>query len=250
MCRRGRSMRHPPAHVMPMRGCPLPGPARPVLNPVMGKRRSFLRDNGLSLVLLLLFLGTWVGQWLTGWHEFNDQQAQHGRPLVGVIAYLATGHFLEATGENWESEFLQMGLFVVLTAFLFQRGSPESNDPDAEEPEQPPGPASPWPVRRGGAWLALYRYSLSLVFLLLFLASLLLHALGGLAECNEDRLAHHQPPQSLAEYAGSSRFWFESFQNWQSEFLSLVSMVWLAVYLRHEGSAESKPVAASHDQQE
>jgi hypothetical protein len=216
----------------------------------MTRRRGFLRDNGLSLVLLLLFLATWVGQWLAGWQEFNDQQAQHGRPPAGAFAYLATGHFLEATGENWESEFLQMGLFVALTSFLVQRGSPESNDPDDEGPERPPGPASPWPVRRGGVWLALYRYSLSLVFLLLFLASFLLHALGGLAEHNEDRIAHRQRPQTLAEYATSSRFWFESLQNWQSEFLSLVAMVWLSVYLRHQGSAESKPVAAGHDEHE
>lgn len=210
--------------------------------------RRLIRNHGLTLVLLALFLLTMTGQWLSGWCTYNDDQIDHGRLGISLWQYLGTGHFLEATGENWESEFLQMGLFVVLTAFLFQKGSPESHDPDAPEDPHPVTERSPWMVRRGGWWLALYRYSLGLAFLLLFLVSWMMHALGGWNENNSERLLHGQPPSSLGGYLLSARFWFESLQNWQSEFLSLVAMVYLSVYLRHEGSAESKPVAAPHDE--
>jgi hypothetical protein len=210
--------------------------------------RHPLRDNGLSLALLGLFLLSWIGQWLTGWHVCNEERRQHGQPALEALAYLGSGHFLEATGENWESEFLQMGVFVLLTAFLFQKGSPESNDPDHPEPERAVGPHSPWPLRRGGWWASVYRHSLSLAFLLLFLLSFAMHVAGGFIEYADDRREHGQPPSSCSAYLASSRFWFESLQNWQSEFLSLVTMVYLSVYLRQAGSAESKPVAAAHDE--
>lgn len=212
----------------------------------MDLQRVF-RDHGLTLVLLALFFVTMAGQWLSGWCTYNDDQIAHGQAAVSVWRYLGTGHFLEATGENWESEFLQMGLFVALTACLFQKGSPESRDPDAPDRPYPVTERSPWAVRRGGWWLMLYRYSLSLAFLLLFLLSWALHAVGGWSEHNAELQVHGEPPSSLGAYLISARFWFESLQNWQSEFLSLVAMVYLAVYLRHEGSAESKPLAAPHD---
>ena len=208
---------------------------------------SLLRDSGLTLVLCLLFLGSWIGQAIFGWHEYNETSHTHGGPQIAFTAYLTTGHFVEATGENWESEFLQMGLFVVLTSFLFQKGSPESNDPDkGPAPEPAVTKDSPWPVRAGGMWLALYKRSLGIVFLLLFAVSITLHLLGGHVDYNEDRREHGEPPATISEYARSPRFWFESFQNWQSEFLSLAAMVYLAVYLRYAGSAESKSVATPH----
>ena len=209
--------------------------------------RRVLRNQGLSLVLFLLFLLTWTGQWLAGWQHFNHEQEQHGQPALSATAYLGRGEFWQATGENWESEFLQMALFVVLTACLYQKGSPESNDPDAPEDDVPLTHDSPWPARRGGIWRALYRYSLSVAFAALFLASMIIHALGGWRVEQADDMRHAHPPSSFTEYLGSSRFWFESMQNWQSEFLSLVAMVFLSVYLRHDGSAESKPVNAPHD---
>jgi len=48
------------------------------------------------------------------------------------------------------------------------------------------------------------------------------------------------------EYLGTAQFWFESMQNWQSEFLAVAAIVWASVYLRQRGSPESKPVAAPH----
>ena len=108
------------------------------------------------------------------------------------------------------------------------------------------GPDAPWPVRRGGWILRLYEHSLGLAFVALFLLSWAGHALGGFAEYAADQAAHQQAAPALSDYLASARFWFESFQNWQSEFLAIAAMVWLAVYLRQRWSPESKPVHAPH----
>jgi hypothetical protein len=219
--------------------------------------RRFLRDNGLTLVLFFLFFCSFiVGQSIVGLAEHNDEQREHGRPTVTYAEYLATPHFLEATMENFESEFLQMFVYVLLTAFLFQRGSSESKDPDKKDDPVDRDPRlskdkkdAPWPVRRGGFVLKVYENSLSLTFLLLFLVSFYLHARGGARLYNEDQLVHGGGEQvTTFGYMATTRFWFESFQNWQSEFLSLAAMVFLTVWLRQRGSPESKPVDAPHSQ--
>jgi hypothetical protein len=114
--------------------------------------KRFLRNNGLSLVLLTLFLVTLLGQSISGMYKYNDDQKEHGDPTVSYGEYLLTDDFLEATAENWESEFLQLFAFVLLTRFLYQKGSAESDDPDAPEEAPPPTPEEklPGPVRRGG----------------------------------------------------------------------------------------------------
>ena len=213
--------------------------------------RRIWRDNGLTIVLLAMFLAVFVGQILAGYRVYNHDQRDHGEAAIGLHAYLATPHFLEATAENWESEFLQMGIFVMLTAVLYQRGSAESRDPDGEsegdrEPD-PRRPGAPAAVRRGGFVLALYRRSLALTFYLFFLVSFGLHALGGAGAYNAEQASHGSGSRmSVVGYMGSSRFWFESFQNWQSEFLSIAAMVVLTIFLRQQGSPESKPVDAPH----
>ncbi|MCA1614219.1 MAG: hypothetical protein LC800_08780, partial [Acidobacteria bacterium] len=150
--------------------------------------RRFLRDNGLTVVMLTLFFLSLLGQTFTGLSEYNDDQSEHGQPAVGLAEYLTTGHFIEATFENWESEFLQMAAYVMLTVFLYQRGSSESKDPDEEE-EVDRDPRSsrdkrdaPGPVRAGGLALKLYENSLFIAFALLFLLSFALHAYGGAEE--------------------------------------------------------------------
>ena len=214
--------------------------------------RRFLRDNGLSVVMLALFALALAGQILTGHQEYNDDQTQHGRAEVSLGAYLTTGHFVEATFENWESEFLQMAAYVMLTVFLYQKGSSESKDPDKrEEVDRDPSrdkKDAPGPVRAGGLVLKLYENSLFIAFALLFLMSFALHAAGGHAEYNSGQREHGRPEVTLAGYVASSRFWFESFQNWQSEFLSVAAIVLLSVWLRQKGSPESKPVDAPHSQ--
>jgi hypothetical protein len=218
--------------------------------------RRFLRDNGLSVVLFgLFFLAFIIGQSVTGHREYNEDQKEHGQPVVSFTEYLGGSHFLEATMENWESEFLQMFLFVVLTVFLYQKGSAESKDPDKEEEvDRDPSQSrdkrdAPWPVRRGGLWLKLYENSLGITLFALFVFSFFLHAAGGAGVYNEDQREHGSLERvTTVQYMGTSRFWFESFQNWQSEFLSIGAMVVLTIWLRQKGSPESKPVDAPHDE--
>ena len=78
----------------------------------------------------------------------------------------------------------------------------------------------------------------------MFFLSFMLHGVTGLRDYNQELIAHGQSAATLADYMGSSQFWFESFQNWQSEFLALVAMVVLSIFLRQRGSPESKPVDA------
>jgi hypothetical protein len=215
--------------------------------------RTFLRENGLSLVLSGLFLVFLVGQSIAGRLEYNQDQVSHGQPVVGYWQDLRGPHFLEALSENWESEFLQIFAFVLLTAVLYQKGSSESRklepEPVARDPRKPkPSHRTPWPVRKGGIILRLYEVSLSLAFLLLFLMSFALHAISGSREYNSELVDHGEAPISASAYLGSARFWFESFQNWQSEFLSIALVVVLSIFLRQRGSPQSKPVDAPHDQ--
>ena len=214
---------------------------------------KFLRENGLTLVLLGLFLFSVVGQAITGRLEYNSERSTHGEGSVDLGEYLSTGHFQEALFENWESEFLQMAAFVLLTIFLRQKGSSESKklqgqNPMDEDPRKARNKRSaPWPVRKGGWILRLYENSLSLALGGLFLLSFLMHAHGGAREQVETALQHgEEPVGSVLEYIGTSRFWFESFQNWQSEFLSVAVLVVFSIYLRQRGSSQSKPVAAPH----
>jgi hypothetical protein len=213
---------------------------------------GWLKSHGLGLVVTALFLVTMIGQIMAGFVVFNDEQAQHGVAELTLGAYLVTGHFIEATAENWESEFLQMACYVLLTIVLFQRGSSESKEigkraaVDRDPRLARAKPDAPWPVRRGGWVLRIYENSLSLAFVFLFLFSFVLHAIGGANAHNEALAEHGQPTQGVLAYLTSAQFWFESFQNWQSEFLSLAAMVVLSVYLRQRGSPESKPVDAPH----
>lgn len=211
----------------------------------------FLYENGLSLVVLVFIILTLLGQIYTGWKDYNNELQQMQRSTLTLGQYVGSGHFLEATFENWESEFLQMGLYVLLTVWLRQKGSSESKKLDEAEPEdrEPQAkPGAPWPVFAGGLWLTLYKNSLTIAFFTLFLISFLLHALGGTQVYNLEQLENGQPQVTLMGYMATSRFWFESFQNWQSEFVSIISIVVLSIFLRQKGSPESKPVDAPVDE--
>ena len=217
-------------------------------------RSWWLRDNGLLLACLALFGLFFIGMVVSGTATYNQEQQEHGAAAdqVSVWGYLTTGDFVEATFENWESEFLQMGMYVVLTAFLYQKGSSESKPVDRDAPQdEDPRDASdtaltPWPVRKGGWVLTLYENSLALAFFGLFFASMALHALGGSRAFNDEQAQHGQAAISVWRYVTTSQFWFESMQNWQSEFIAVAAIVALSIFLRQRGSAESKPVAAPH----
>ena len=171
-----------------------------------------------------------------------------------MVAYLGSGHFAEATSENWESEFLQMAAYVLFTVSLRQKGSAESKSISGdEEVDRDPRldrdrPNVPYPVRKGGWLLRVYEYSLSLAFFVLFVLAFAWHLEGGFTLENEERTLAGLAPMTFAEFASSSEFWFQSFQNWQSEFLAVAAIVVLSIWLRQRGSPESKPVSASHQQ--
>ena len=201
--------------------------------------KHFFRNNGLSLTLGGLFLFFWGAQAVAGWKVFNEEQLLHYSPTLNFSHYLLSGHFWQATGENWESEFLQMGIYVIFTCFLFQKGSAESKDPEKDNDEDAP------PKKRHSF---LYRNSLSLAFLILFALSFALHAIGGWKESNDERAEHGQAAETLGEFLTGAEFWFQSFQNWQSEFLAVFSIVVLSIFLRQQGSPESKHVDAPNSE--
>jgi hypothetical protein len=92
--------------------------------------KTFFRDNGLTIALVAMFLFSGLGMIWSGHAAYNEELRAHGSEAIGLLAYLTSGDFLSALFENWESEFLQMSAYVMLTAMLFQRGSAESRDPD------------------------------------------------------------------------------------------------------------------------
>jgi len=210
---------------------------------------TFWKRNGLSIVVLFLMLGTWLGQILTGRVVYNEELVQLGATQLTLWKYLTSGHFVSATFENWESEFLQMGMYVLLSVSLRQKGSAESRplDPSQEEDRVEGGPA-PWPVRVGGVWLKLYEHSLAIAFGMLFLLSFALHLDGSWRHESVQRQLEGKPPVELWDYLVSAQFWFESFQNWQSEFLAVAALVLLTIFLRQKDSPQSKPVEAPHSQ--
>jgi hypothetical protein len=213
---------------------------------------DWLRERSLTLTLMAIFALAWLGQVWAGHLDFNRELSEHGRSALSLLEYLGAAHVWEATFENWESEFLQMCAFVVLTAFLVQKGSPESRrlgaieESDADPRRFRDHPDVPSPVRRGGWRLRVYEYSLGLALGALFLVSMVGHSIGGWRTVRAEEMLKGQSPPSWGDFVTSARFWFESLQNWQSEFLAIGAMVWLSVYLRYRGSPESKPVHAAH----
>jgi hypothetical protein len=215
--------------------------------------RRFLREHSLSIVALTAFLVIWLaGQSWAGHRSYNEEQRSHGEPTVSFGEYLTSAHFGEATFENWESEFLQMGVYVLLTAWLVEKGSAESKPPEGdpkldEDPrDHQHDPNAPWPIRHGGWPLRIYEHSLSIAMLAVFALAFIGHLITGAHEFNAEQLAHGQSQISTIQYLFRSQFWFESLQNWQSEFLAVGSLVIFSVYLRQRGSPESKPVHAPH----
>lgn len=97
--------------------------------------KKFFRYNGLSLAMGFIFIICLIAQTTAGFKEYNNELTEDGGTPISLSAYLTLGHFIESTFENWESEFLQMAIFVVASACLFQKGSSESNDPD--KPDSP-----------------------------------------------------------------------------------------------------------------
>ncbi len=206
--------------------------------------RVFLRSNGLTIALMAMFLFSVVGMILAGHASHNEELTNHSAPAIDLLSYLGSGAFLSALFENWESEFLQMAVYVTLTAVLFQRGSAESRDPD--NPDRP-NDRLPDELRRRHPILSwLYSNALGLALAALFVMSFSLHWWSSFVATNQEAARHGGELRTFGAYFFDAQLWFESFQNWQSEFLSTAVLVVLSIFLRHQGSPESKPVGASN----
>jgi hypothetical protein len=223
--------------------------------------RRFAREQSLSLVFLALFLASLAGQAVAGWHDYNNVETWHALmagetpETLSIGRYLTSSSFAQAVTENWQSEYLQFMLFILLTVWCIQKGSPESKQPGEEGAESDQAQLvggyakrnSPsWAKERG--WrLALYQNSLVLVMATIWVWSWFAQSVSGWSENNADRLEHERESLSWVQYLGSADFWQTTLQNWQSEFLAVGSMAVLSIYLRQRGSPESKPVGMPHD---
>jgi hypothetical protein len=216
--------------------------------------RTFLRHNGLSLAFLALFLLAVGFQAVAGHADFNEDQDRHGDARISLGRYLVSSEFATAVMENWQSEYLQFTLFILLTVWLLQRGSPESKELDragresdeAQRVGRHADEQSPRWAKVGGIRRTIFQNSLLLVMGALWIGSWFAQSITGVTEYNAERLDHLQDPVSWSEYLTRADFWEKTLQNWQSEFLAVGSMAILAVYLRQRGSPESKPVGAPH----
>jgi hypothetical protein len=207
----------------------------------MAALKKFWVENSLSIVMFGLFLLFLVGLSIAGLLHENEELAQHGKAAISYWEYVASGNFVEAVFENWESEFLQMWALVILTVMLRQKGAVDSKKIEGTEPvDEVPS--------RKDLLGRLYSRSLGVALLALFLASFALHALGGVSAYNDEASQHGEELISVWQYITSSQFWFESFQNWQSEFFAVGSLLLLSIFLREHGSPESKPVDAPNEE--
>jgi hypothetical protein len=217
--------------------------------------RSFLKNNGLSLFFLALFLGALTGQAFAGHAALNEDALRHGDPTMSMGRYVLSSQFGGAVLENWQSEYLQFTLFILTTVWLLQRGSPESKPLDKagreSDKDQKVGPhanqESPRWARVAGLRRTLFENSLLIVMAAIWVGSWFAQSVTGVSQYNAERLDHHQLPVSWLDYLGRADFWERTLENWQSEFLAVGSMAILAVYLRQRGSPESKPVGAPHE---
>jgi hypothetical protein len=222
--------------------------------------RRFMRDNGLALFFLVLFLGSLGGQAIAGHNLYNEQETEHAQLLhqkpetISLGRYVTSSSYAQAVAENWQSEYLQFMLFIIATIWLVQRGSTESKLPGREglesDKDQKLGEHvtddSPSWARARGLRRRIYSQSLLVVMALIFFGSWFAQAVSGWSVYNQDAMAHKQPTISWVSYLGSSDFWQDTLQNWQSEFLAIGSVAIFTVYLRSRGSAQSKPVGSPH----
>jgi hypothetical protein len=202
---------------------------------------KFVRDNSLSLALFGLFVVTFAAAVWSGWLAHNATLAEHHRGGIGLRAYLAGGTFIEGLSVNWQAAILQLGTLIVFSIFLVQRGAPHSRDPDRAA-----GGRKRRRLTRAHDWLQ--RNSLSLAFVALFVAAFAVFAVSGAEANNSERALIGAPPMPLGDFLVSSKFWWQTFQTWQAEYLVIALYLVLSIYLRQEGSAESKPKNASDEE--
>jgi hypothetical protein len=216
--------------------------------------KAWVRGNSLTLAFTLLLLVALVGQALTGQASYNESALDAGLPVLGLGEYVTSSQFAVDVAENWQSEYLQFLLYILLTVWLVQKGSPESKPLDKagreSDKDQKVGryadARSPRLAKVGGLATAVYSRSLGLTMGAIFAGSWGAQLVAGRSAYNAEQLNDLQAPLGWGGYLHAADFWNRTFQNWQSEFLAVGSMVVLSIYLRERGSPESKPVGESH----
>ena len=216
--------------------------------------KAWLRENSLTLAFSLVLLAALAGQALTGDSSYNESALDAGLPTLTLGQYVTSSQFAVDVAENWQSEYLQFLLYILLTVWLLQKGSPESKSLDKlgreSDKEQKVGrhadADSPSWAKVGGWRTSLYSRSLGLVMGVVFLGSWTAQLVAGRSAYNAEQLQDLQDPLGWGGYLHAPDFWNRTFQNWQSEFLAVASMVVFSIYLRERGSPESKPVGSAH----
>lgn len=199
---------------------------------------KWLTDHGLSISFASLFLAAVAGQSFTGHLNYNAELSVHGLPTLGYIGYLGTGNFLDGMFTNWQAALLQLGCLIVFGEKLREKGAAHSLRPKgyARRTRKADGKRRSW----------LYRNSLSLAFIVLFVLAFIAHLFFGAMNHNATLAMIHKPPISTGAYGMSSAFWFANMQTWEAEFIAIAIYIVLSVYLRQQGSPESKPVDSSN----
>jgi hypothetical protein len=221
----------------------------------LSRARRFLHDQSLGLVLLAMTLLILGGQTYVGYRDYDEQQMQMHAPLVSYGRYLVSSDLWDNVMSNWQSEFLQIALYVMFAVWFRQRGSAESRGLQDQEKSSAEHemlgahlrPDSPRWARAGGWRLRIYSNSLLLSMLVLFVLSWLAMAVTERNVFNDQQQFFHQPAVSFGQFVQTSYFWNRTLQNWQSEFLAIGVFAVTTIYLRQRGSTESKPVGAPHD---
>lgn len=219
----------------------------------MNSLRVVWHNNSLSIVLISIFLATLIGMSIAGWYTANNEAQDFGEAGQSYVSYLGSGDFIEGVFENWESEFLQMWALVVFTIWLRQKGADDSKPLRGKTPQDTSSrysilTASTWSAQKRAIKHSLYSHSLSIALLILFVGSFTLHAVGGASMYNEEAARFGDTERVTPfTYIGTSQFWYESLQNWQSEFFAVAVLLLLSIKLRERGSPESKPVGKTYN---
>jgi hypothetical protein len=214
--------------------------------------QRFFYNNSLAIVIFSIFILAITGMSITGWINNNEILSEHHQIQLSYGSYIVSGEFIEGVFENWESEFLQMWALIILTVYLRQKGSADSKPIRGKSPVNTSSRysiirASTWQARGKAIGHVLYSHSLGLAMLALFVTSFIIHAIGGLEAHNQEALQHGTETISFLDFIVSSEFWYQSLQNWQSEFLAIGTLLILSIKLRERGSSESKPVGRKFD---
>lgn len=196
--------------------------------------KQWVEDHSLSFSFALLFLTALAGQSVSGHFSYNSELSMHGLPPLGYVSYLGTGNFLDGMFTNWQAALLQLGCLIVFGEKFREKGAAHSLKPKGQPHRQQKGDGKrrPW----------IYRHSLSLAFVALFSLSFMAHLLFGVRDYNAKLQMIHRPPIATVEYAVSSAFWFSNTNTWEAEFAAIAIYVVLSIFLRQQGSPESKPV--------